>query len=145
MKDIDRERDRAEIARLNDDFCHELDRGGVDAFVALFAIDALYTHGARISRGHAQIREFYLNRARNGPRTSRHVTSGLRIRFESETRASGLSVCTTFSAPGTPPIESTIPAIVADFEDIYVLIDGQWRFQQRNIIPLFRSPAPAKP
>ena len=50
--------DRHMIAQLNDDFCHELDRGSAEGFVALFTPEALYTHGARVLRGTEQIREF---------------------------------------------------------------------------------------
>lgn len=94
--------DRQAIARLGDDFCHELDRGTVEGFAALFMPDALYTHGARALRGIEQIREFYSGRTRDGPRTSRHMVTGLRVDFTGETAARGLSVCMTFSAPGLP-------------------------------------------
>ena len=131
--------DRLAIQQLNDDFCHELDRGDVDGFVGLFTPDALYTNGPRILRGTGQIRDFYLDRTSAGPRTSRHFVTGLRIRFLSEQAARGLSVCMTFSAPGLPPIESTVPAIVADFEDVYTLADGKWLFAERHIRPMFKA------
>src|SRR4051812_24988511 len=94
---------RLAIQQLNDDFGHELDRGDVEGFVQLFTPDALYTNGPRILRGTEQIREFYLGRTRDGPRTSRHFVTGLRIEFLSEEAARGVSVCLTFSAPGAPP------------------------------------------
>jgi uncharacterized protein (TIGR02246 family) len=131
--------DRRLIAELNDDFCHELDRGNAAGFVALFTPDALYTHGARVLRGTEEIREFYLGRTRDGPRTSRHMTSGLRIEFTGPASARGLSVCMTFAAPGLPPIQSTVPAIVADFDDVYVLDGGRWRFGERHIRAQFRA------
>jgi len=134
--------DRLAIQQLNDDFCHELDRGDADGFARLFTPDALYTFGPRILRGTAQIRDFYLNRTRDGPRTSRHFVTGLRIEFVSEQAARGLSVCMTFSAPGLPPIESTVPAVVADFEDVYALTDGQWQFAERHIRPMFKAAVP---
>ena len=131
--------DRRMIAQLNDDFCHELDRGSAEGFVALFTPEALYTHGARVLRGTEQILEFYVGRTREGPRTSRHMTSGLRIDFTGPAFARGLSVCMTFSAPGLPPIQSTVPAIVADFEDVYAFDSGRWRFAERHIQPQFRA------
>jgi uncharacterized protein (TIGR02246 family) len=134
--------DRLAIQQLNDDFCHELDRGDVDGFVGLFTPDALYTNGPRVLRGAEQIREFYLSRTRDGPRTSRHFVTGLRIRFLGEQSARGLSVCLTFSAPGVPPIESTVPAIVADFDDLYALSDGKWQFAERHIRPMFKTALP---
>jgi hypothetical protein len=131
--------DRHMIAQLNDDFCHELDRGSAEGFVALFTAEALYTHGPRVLHGIEQIREFYVGRTREGPRTSRHMTSGLRIEFTGPAFARGLSVCMTFSAPGLPPIQSTVPVIVADFEDVYAFDGSRWRFAERHIRPQFRA------
>ncbi len=142
MESIDRLADRLAITQLNNDFCHELDRGTVEGFVVLFTPEALYTNGPRILRGEEQIREFYLGRTRDGPRTSRHLVSGLRIEFTGETSARGLSACLTFSALGPPPIESITPAIVADFEDVYAFDGARWRFAERHIRPMFRAPAP---
>ena len=136
---VARIRDQLAIERLNADFGHELDRGTSDGFAALFTPDALYTHGARILRGRDAIRAFFISRTAEGSRTSRHVVTGLRIDFQSPSEAVGVSVCTTFSMPGLPEIASTIPAIVADFEDRYVLTDDGWRFAARNIVPIFRA------
>jgi uncharacterized protein (TIGR02246 family) len=134
--------DRRSIAQLNDDFCHELDRGSAEGFMALFMPEALYTHGARALRGLEQIREFYLGRTRDGPRTSRHMTTGLRVDFTGPASARGLSVCMTFAAPGPPPIQSTVAAIVADFEDVYAFDGGRWRFAERHIRPQFLAAKP---
>jgi hypothetical protein len=139
----ERQGDRRAITQLNDDFCHELDRGTLEGFVALFAADALYTHGPRVLRGTARIGEFYASRTRDGPRTSRHMTTGLRIEFTGPTTAHGLSVCMTFSAPGLPPIQSTVPAIVADFDDVYTFDGTRWHFAERHIRPIFRTATPA--
>lgn len=134
--------DRQAIAQLNNDFCHELDRGTAEGFVVLFTPDALYTNGPRILCGRNQIREFYLGRTRDGLRTSRHLTSGLRIEFTGDASARGLSACLTFSAPGSPPIESTTPSVVADFEDVYAFDGARWRFAERHIRPMFRVSPP---
>ena len=132
--------DRLAIERLNADFGHELDRGTADGFTMLFTPDALYTNGSRILRGHDAIRNFYTSRSSAGPRTSRHVVTGLRIDFDSPADARGLSVCMTFSMPGEPEIPSTMPAIVADFDDRYVRINGGWLISVRHIVPIFRAP-----
>jgi uncharacterized protein (TIGR02246 family) len=138
----DRSGDRRAIEKLNDDFCHELDRGDVEGFVALFTADALYTNGPRVLRGEQQIRQFYIDRTRDGPRTSRHFAHGLRIKFTGERSARGLSAAFTFSASGSPPIDSTIPAVVADFEDSYAFDGLRWLFAERRIVPLFRAAPP---
>lgn len=127
------------IIRLTNDFGHELDRGTADGFAALFTDDALYTFGERVTNGRDAIRAFYVNRTVNGPRVSRHVATGLRVDFASETRATGISVCSTFSAAGEGVIDSTVFAVVADFEDVYVKEDGHWLFAERHIIAVFRA------
>src|SRR5690606_40089370 len=68
-----------------------------------------------------------------GPRTSRHLSSGLKIEIESAERARGTSVCVTFAADGLPPLSPAIPTLVADFEDLYVkCTDGRWRIKERQ-------------
>ncbi|MBA2933976.1 nuclear transport factor 2 family protein [Sphingomonas sp. CGMCC 1.13654] len=136
---IDRIDDRLAIERLTSDFGHALDRGNVEAFVNVFIPDAVYTNGTRVLVGHAALRDFFLARAAAGPRTSRHMVTGLRIDFVGDADARGLSICATFSAAGTAEIPCTIPAIVADFVDRYQRLDGHWRIAERTVIPLFRA------
>jgi len=138
MTYLERFEDRAAIERLNADFGHELDRGTANGFVALFTPDAIYTNGPRVLHGRDAIHAFFVSRTATGPRTSRHVMTGLRIDFEAADSARGISICTTFSAEGVPEIPSTHAAIVADFEDRYVRVEGRWLFQSRNIVPIFR-------
>lgn len=131
--------DRLAIERLNADFAHELDRGTPEGFVALFTPDALYVRGDRRLVGQKAILRFATDRLSDGPRTSRHVVSGLRVDFQGEEQATGISCCTTFSAAGTPPIASTVPALVADFDDVYVRVDGRWLFRERHILAQFEA------
>lgn len=125
------------IERLNSAFCFELDRGTPEGFAALFVEDAYYTHGPRESRGRVEILAFARSRTATAPRTARHVPAGLRVTFQGATDASGISCCTTFAASALPPIASTIPVLVADFQDVYVKRDGNWLFAERLIIPIF--------
>ena len=131
--------DHLAIERLCADFAHELDRGTAEGFAALFVQDATYTHGTRVLNGRDALLQFAQNRFANGPRTSRHVVTGLRIDFEGEDSATGISCCTTFSAAGEAPIASTVPAIVADFVDVYRRVDGVWLFAERTIYPAFKA------
>jgi hypothetical protein len=129
------------IEQLNGAFCFELDRGTPEGFAALFVEDAFYTHGTRESRGREAILMFARSRTATAPRTARHVPAGLRIMFEGEDSATGISCCTTFAASALPPIASTIPVLVADFQDRYVKHGGAWLFAERRIVPIF-TPAP---
>jgi hypothetical protein len=132
------------IEQLNADFCFELDRGTPEGFAALFTAGAFYSHGARESRGRDEILAFARSRTANGPRTSRHIQSGLRITSDGLDRASGVSCCVTFAASAEPPIASTSVLLVADFHDRYVCEEDRWRIGERRIVPIF-VPAPASP
>jgi ketosteroid isomerase-like protein len=128
---------RLALEDLNSAFAHHLDHNDIDALIDLFAIDALYTHGERISRGRSEIERLFRDRAAKGPRTSRHLLSGLRLSIESATAAAGSSVCLSFAADGVPPLPAK-PFLVADFEDRYRLDgDGRWRFAERHIHRVF--------
>jgi hypothetical protein len=127
------------IQKLNEDFCYELDRGTPENFAVLFTEAALYTHGPRTSNGRLEILTFAKSRRAAGPRTSRHLQSGLRIEFEGRGRARGVSCCTTFAASAHPPIASTLPILVADFHDLYALEGDRWLLAERNIVPIFTA------
>jgi ketosteroid isomerase-like protein len=128
---------RLAIEELNSGFAWHLDHGNFDALVDLFTVDALYTNGARRSQGREEIATLFRNRVAKGPRTSRHLYSGLRITIESKTSASGVSVCMSFAADGLPPLPAK-PFLVADFVDSYRQdADGRWRIATRHIHPVF--------
>lgn len=128
---------RLALEALNTAFAHHLDHGEIDALVDLFTADALYTHGERVSRGRGEIGQLFRNRAAKGPRTSRHLLSGLRLSIESASAATGSSVCLSFAADGLPPLPAR-PFLVADFEDRYRCDEeGRWRFAERHIHRIF--------
>lgn len=129
--------DHAELMRLNESFCWELDRGTPEGFGAMFTEDAFYANGLRESRGRAEIIAFARSRSAHGPRTSRHVQSGLRLHRTGEDTAEGLSCCVTWAASALPPIADTAVLLVADFQDRYVRVDGRWLIVERRIVPIF--------
>ena len=134
--------DRLAIEDLNAAFAWHLDHGETEALVALFTEDALYTNGARRSEGRSEIAAFFRSRTAAGPRTARHLMSGLRVTFESDTRARATSVWLSFAANGVAPIDHCEPFMVADFIDEYMReADGAWRIARRHIEPVFRNPA----
>lgn len=137
-----RAEDEFAIARLNERFCHALDRGSPGDFAALFTDDALYSNGPRISQGSAAILTFATAR-RETPRTSRHFMSGLSVDFapEDEQKATGISCCIAYSAATEPPIASVQPILIADFADKYRKQNGVWLYAERRIIPIFTPPA----
>ena len=128
---------RLALEELNAAFAWHLDHDEVEALAGLFTDDALYTHGERISRGRDEIEALFRNRLAKGPRTSRHLCSGLRVTLDSATSATGTSVCLSFAADGEPPLPAR-PFLVADFVDRYRRgDDGRWRFAERHIHRVF--------
>ena len=130
---------RLALEDLNAAFTHHLDHGDIPALVDLFTADALYTNGTRESRGRPAIEELFRQRVAKGPRTSRHIYSGLRFEIESEREATGTSVCLSFAADGLPPLPAK-PFLVGDFVDRYRRgDDGRWRIAERRIQRVFTS------
>jgi ketosteroid isomerase-like protein len=128
---------RLELEQLNSAFAYHLDHNEIEALVDLFTADALYTNGDRKSEGREAIEQLFRNRTAGGPRTSRHMYSGLRLSIESSVAASGTSVCMSFAADGLPPLPAK-PFLVADFVDRYRREeDGRWRIAERHIERVF--------
>ena len=131
---------RLALQELNSAFTYHLDHNEVDELVALFSEDAIYTHGERRSEGRDAIEQLFRNRTASGPRTARHIYSGLKLDIENETRARGASICLTFAGDGVPPLIPATPYLVADFNDVYTYADGSWYIQERHITRIFADP-----
>lgn len=132
--------DQLAIERLNAEFRRALDEGDADAFCALFTEDALYSNGPREARGKEAIAGFMQARTAGGPRTTRHIYSGLMIDFKNDAKARGISVWMSFAFNGEPVIMMAEPFLVADMADVYVKKDGKWLIAERRITPIFRNP-----
>lgn len=138
----DRAGDRLELQELNARYAHALDHDDLPAFLGLFTDDALYTLETRRSQGHEELAAFFTARQRQGPRTTRHLYSGLQLCFADETLATGTSVWMSFAAQGRPPLSPAEPYLVADMQDRYRLVGGHWLIAERHILPVFRQAMP---
>ena len=106
--------------------------------LALFTETANYSHGTRKSVGRSEIAKVFTRRSEGGPRTARHLYSGLQLQIHSANSASGTSVCMTFACNGEAPIVPATPYLVADFIDQYERgSDGIWRISARHIERIF--------
>ena len=130
---------RAALTELNAAFTYHLDRNEIDPLVDLFTAHAVYTHGERRSEGREEIRALFEARARRGPRTTRHLVSGLQLAVADEAEASGHSICLLFAADSLAPVTGPlVPTLLADFVDAYSReADGQWRIARRDIRRIF--------
>lgn len=138
MEELTQIRIRLALEELNTSFTYFLDHDRLDELVELFTEDAVYTHGERRSVGRDAVRAVFAARKAGGVRTVRHVASGLRLAVESDSKATGTSVCLTFAYDGPPPVMPATPYLVADFDDEYRrCADGRWRFAVRHIRRVF--------
>ena len=104
LSDLERLTIRVALEDLNTAFCHHLDHNEVDALLELFVDEVYYTHGSRVSRSKAELKDVFRNRSATETRTARHLYSGLKLDIESAARARGTCVCMTFAAYGEPPL-----------------------------------------
>lgn len=131
--------DRLELQDLNARYAHALDHNDLPEFLSVFTPEAVYSLGARESRGHAELAQFFTGRQAQGVRTTRHLFSGLTIAFQDGGRATATSVWMSFAGTGALPLSPAVPFLVADMHDSYLLVDGRWLICERRIAPVFRS------
>lgn len=130
--------DQAEITALVTEFAHLIDRGQSERVADLFTADGWYGRedGSR-SIGHDAIRAAYARRGADSPeRVCRHLFTNLRISFDGDALASGLSTLILVAGDGAPPLPVTI-TLVQDYVDTYALAGGRWLFRSRETRRLF--------
>lgn len=132
---------RGAIDALNAAFARCLDQLAYDDLGDLFTADARYASGPRAMEGRDAIVHSFVTRAqKSGPRTTRHMYSGLSLTFDHAHIARGHSVWISYARNAPAPVDDVTPFVVADFEDIYHLEDdGHWRIHERVIRPVFRN------
>jgi uncharacterized protein (TIGR02246 family) len=128
---------RLAIEELNAEFAYLIDHEQSERVADLFTVDGSYgrSTGER-SIGRDAIRRAYASRNAKGPRTARHIFTNLRLRFDARDRATGTCIMTLFAEDGAPPHVAE-PFLVADYNDVYVLYEDNWRYSARTITWLF--------
>jgi hypothetical protein len=128
---------RLAIEELNAEFAYLIDHEQSERVADLFTVDGSYgrSTGER-SVGRDAIRRAYASRKAKGPRTARHIFTNLRLKFEARDRATGTCIMTLFAEDGVPPHVAE-PFLVADYNDVYVLFEDNWRYSARTITWLF--------
>jgi hypothetical protein len=128
------------IEELVVEFAHRVDRGPTDIVADLFAVDGWYGWGPdKRTTGRESIRETYRARAALGPRVARHICTNVRLTQLGPERWAGQSIMLIFAENGTAP-QPAAPLLVADVDDIYVLHEGVWLFESRQLTDLFADP-----
>jgi hypothetical protein len=134
------EQTRIESQILNDlivDYWYEVDNHGGHGTSVCFTEDGIFHAGKTPIQGHHAIEEFLLRRVSRGPRTSRHIASNFRARFDGEAAATTYCVLVIYAADGTPPLPLPTPLGVFDLVDRWVKSDGKWLVADRKFVTVF--------
>lgn len=131
--------DRVAIEQLTVEYGYLLDHGRADELAALFTPDGVFENPNQKMRavGREAIAAFYARRAAE-PRTTRHVSTNLRIIFETPDRATGTRLITYYRGDGVEPPFPAKPGSVGEYSEIYERdADGRWRFAFRRQAIIF--------
>jgi uncharacterized protein (TIGR02246 family) len=114
-------------------------RGDLDAFVALFAEDAVWHRPAGTLRGRAEIRAFMDSLPQD--QVARHVNGASWAEAIDEGHARGWSQTVVYQTAGTrqTPARLELPTMIAEYLDQYVRYGDEWRFSQRDTTWVFLS------
>ena len=137
---------RIALHELVTEFAYLVDFGPAETIADLFVEDGVYEWGDKRSVGREAIRDAYRQRAIRGLRTSRHLSTNLRLSLVSDNEAHGQPIWLIFAEDGPPP-HPAVPLLVAYVNDVYVHQDGRWLFRSRQLaneefVAPDRSPVP---
>ena len=130
---------RIALHELVTEFAYLVDFGPADTIADLFVEDGSYGWGDRRSVGRDAIRNTYRARAARGLRTTRHLSTNLRLTMAGDHEAHGQSIWLIFAEDGPPP-HPAVPLLVADVHDVYVRQDSRWLFRSRQLDDVFVAP-----
>ena len=129
--------DRIAIEALATEYYYLLDHGQAEKLADLFTEDGVqyFAFSNQKLAGKAEIHKYY--QARSKTRITRHVSTNLRLVFESDDRVSGIRTISYYAGEGED-IPVAIPSI-AEYEEVFVRgDDGQLRFALRKVKGVFR-------
>lgn len=131
---------RAAIDELVSEYSWFLDHGETAKLADMFTVSGVFTMadtGTRLD-GREAIRAYYAKRLTT--RTTRHVSTNLRVVFERPDRARVTRYLTYFAGEGTVPLAQVTPA-VAEYEEVVERgKDGRWLFASRIARGVFGGP-----
>ncbi len=124
------------------DYWYEVDVKGGAGVSGMYVEDGVFYAGPKPLIGRAAIERFYSWRQDRGVRTSRHVVTNFRAEFSDETHAKTHCIMMLYAADGEPVLPSAPPIFIGDIVDECIKCeDSQWRYIQRNFVPLFMGGA----
>lgn len=131
-----------DCARLVYAYCQFIDAYDYDAFVQLWAEDAVWETRAGVCKGQAEIRKYLDSRAQG--MTGRHHCTNVLVDVVDANNARGRSYFTYYvGAPGTAssPMIGSGPAVMGEYVDRFKLTPKGWRFAHRGTVMTMAAPA----
>jgi hypothetical protein len=131
--------DRQAITDILLRFFWLVDHGRADETAVLFTNDARLIFGPGSPKpgtvDGAAIPVAMTARAAQTNITTRHVISNLAIAVQKDGTATASSLLTLFRSENET--RASLPAAVADLDEVYIRQDGEWRIRQRTVTPVF--------
>lgn len=136
--------DRLLAVQACTDLMHEygrrFDHGNGVGVADLFTDDGRWSAPAVDCRGREQLIAFFTLRDRLTERMTRHVVTNITVDVQDADHASARSIAIEYRGDrGDHGLTTqTAPALVGDYDDEFVRVDGTWRFRVRRVSIDFR-------
>lgn len=132
------------LASLNAEYWFRVDQPESGEVADLYTADGLMVFGDLRVEGREAIKTFFSTRNGRMPvRTTRHVSTNLRVQPLGSDTVRVHSTVTVYSGFGTVPLDMCPPSSVVDFVDTCAQVDGQWAYSQRHGTAIFVGPGAA--
>ena len=127
-----------ECIRLMTDYNIHLDNLDVEAFVNVFAEDAIWSRAVPAPRielcGHDALRQFIDSHMRPAPRLRRHMLANPRVAVRRSDEAEGFCIGLVVHGPkGDLPVPMGGVELVAEYRDVFCRLPQGWRIVRREL------------
>ncbi|GAA4752662.1 hypothetical protein GCM10023350_42450 [Nocardioides endophyticus] len=125
----------ADCTRLMVEYGLRLDHGVAVSTAELFTEDGAWRSNTIDAVGQAQLKAFFQRRADLTDRLTRHVVTNIAVDVldEDHARARSYAVEIRGDRGADGLAEDTRPAVVGDYKDKLVKVDGRWLFTERLV------------
>jgi hypothetical protein len=129
-----------ECTALMHEYGYRFDHGDGVGVADLFTEDGEWISPAVACRGRDELVAFFTLRDQLTERLTRHVVTNIAVDVRSADEATARSVAIEYRGNRGPDgmTVDTVPALVGDYEDEFVRVDGVWKFRRRNVVIDFK-------
>ena len=129
-----------ECIALMHEYGYRFDHGNGVGVADLFTEDGEWLSPVVTCRGRAELVAFFTLRDRMTERVTRHVVTNITVTVRTADEATARSIAIEYRGERGPDglTVQTVPALVGDYEDEFVRVDGAWRFRRRRAVIEFK-------